>query len=227
MYTEEVRYRNTAADLIKLNVGTYCDLGPGAGEIAIKLKEAGKNVIALEAPWDFEARTAWSKDHGIKIYSGEFFNTDFSAAIPEKVNCFSLVHCIAHFRFAPQVMFEQVYNKLEKGGYFYLSTVNGGSLDRVMKLFRGGALTEEVHKYVKMDDMYYKFYNPTGKHMIWDTWMHVKEYRAHELKKMFEQEKFKVIELKHRNNFKHWKTDLMCKFWPHLAEEIIIVGQKI
>lgn len=108
-----------------------------------------------------------------------------------------------------------------------MSTVNGGSLDRVMKLFRGGALTEKVEKQSKMDEIYYKFYNPTGKPLIWDTWMHVKEYRAHELKEMFEEEKFKVVMLKHRNNFSHWKTNIACKLWPHLGEEIIIVGQKV
>jgi SAM-dependent methyltransferase len=225
--SEITRYNNTAQDLINLNANAYCDLGPGRGEIAIKLKSAGKNVMGLEAPWEFEQRTSWSKEHGINIYKGEFFNTDFTKAIPEKVDCFSLIHCIAHFRFAPQELFEQVYNKLEKGGYFYLSTVNGGSLDRVLRLFRNGALTEEVKKNVKMDDLYYKYYNQTGKHLIWDSWMHVKEYRDFELKKMFEAEHFKVIDLKHRNNFQHWKTNLACKFWPHLAEEIIIIGQKL
>ena len=225
--SEEKRYNDSAQDLINLNAASYCDLGPGKGEIVIRLKNANKNVIGLEAPWEFKQRTAWSKEHGIKIYEGEFFNTDFKQAIPEKVHCFSLIHSIAHFRFAPQELFEQVYNKLEPGGYFYLSTVNGGALDRVIKLFKGGAITEEVKKNTKMDDLYYKFYNPTGKHMIWDSWMHVKEYRAHELKKMFEDEKFKVVELKHRNNFSEWKNNLACKIWPHLSEEIIIIGQKV
>ena len=36
------RYENTFHDLVKLNVQTYCDLGSGGGEIAIKLKEADK-----------------------------------------------------------------------------------------------------------------------------------------------------------------------------------------
>ena len=225
--SEERRYNDSAQDLINLNAEMYCDLGPGRGEIAIRLKNANKNVIGLEAPWEFDQRTAWSKEKGIKIYQGEFFNTDFKQAIPENVHCFSLTHCIAHFRFAPQELFEQVYNKLEPGGYFYLSTVNGGALDRVIKLFKGGAITEEVKKNAKMDDLYYKFYNPTGKHMIWDSWMHVKEYRAHELKKMFEDEKFKVVELKHRNNFSEWKNNLACKIWPHLSEQIIIIEQKV
>ena len=57
--------------------------------------------------------------------------------------------------------------------------------------------------------------------------MHVKEYRDYELKKIFEDCGFKVVKLKHRNNFQNWKTNLICKFWPHLAEEIIIVGQKL
>jgi hypothetical protein len=44
---------------------------------------------------------------------------------------------------------------------------------------------------------------------------------------MFEDEKFKVVELKHRNNFSEWKNNLACKIWPHLSEEIIIIGQKV
>ena len=137
-----------------------------------------------------------------------------------------LIHCIAHFRFPPHAVLKQAYEKLEKGGHFYLSTVNGGSLDRVMKLFRGGSVTEEVREFVDMGEEYRLYCNPSGKYMIWDSWMHVKEYRAYELKKIFEDCGFKIVTLKHRNNFSHWKTNLACKIWPHLAEEIIIVGQK-
>ena len=81
-------------------------------------------------------------------------------------------------------------------------------------------------EYVDMGDEYRKFCNPTGKFMIWDSWMHVKEYRDYELKKIFEEIGFKVIKLFHRNNFSHWKQNIACKFWPHLGEEIIIIGQK-
>jgi len=225
--SEIVRYENTANDLLKLNATRYCDLGPGEGEIAIRLKDAGKDVVCLEGPWDFEKRTEWARKKNINCYLGEFFDTDFEKAIPEKIDCFSLIHCIAHFRFAPHILFEQVYRKLEPKGYFYLSTVNGGAFDKVLKLFRGGALTEEVTKTAGIDKSFYEYHNTTNKHMIWDNWMHVKEYRAHELVKIFESEKFKVVDVRHRNNFKHWKTQLACKIWPHLGEEIIVVGQKV
>lgn len=224
--SEKTRYQNTANDLLQLNAQCYCDLGPGRGEIAIKLKQANRKVIGLEAPWEFEQRTAWSKAQGITIYPGEFFHSDFNEVIPEKVDCFSLIHCIAHFRFPPQELFEQIYKKLEPGGYFYLSTVNAGSLDKVIKLFRGGTNSEKVNKKTHMSEEYYQYYNQTGRHMIWDDWMHVKEYRVHELITMMESEKFKVVKSFHRNNFKHWKNDLMCKLWPHLSEEIIVIGQK-
>lgn len=226
MDSEETRYRNTVSDLVALNVNNYCELGPGSGTISIALKKKGKNVWAIEAPWDFEKRTAWAAPNGVNVLRGEFFTSDFSEIVKEKIDCFALVHCIAHFRFPPQIVFEKIFNKLDKGGYFYLSTVNGGSLDRVIKLFRGGAITEEVKKYVDMGEEYKRYCNPSGRYMIWDSWIHVKEYRDHELKKMFESVGFKVVTLKHRNNFQHWKTNLMCRFWPHLGEEIIIIGQK-
>ena len=74
----------------------------------------------------------------------------------------------------------------------------------------------------------YKTYcNPTDRYMIWDSWMHVKEYRVHELEKMFEEVGYKVVESKHRNNFQHWKNKIFCSIWPHLSEEIIIVGKKL
>ena len=224
--SEIIRYNNTTNDLLSLGVDNYCDLGPGRGEIAIEIKKKGKNICCLEAPWDFEQRTAWSKEHDIKVFKGEFFSSSFKQVIDQNVNCFSLIHAIAHFRFPPHILLKEAYKKLEKNGYFYLSTVNGGSLDRVLKLFRGKALTEEVVEYVDMGDEYRKFCNPTGKFMIWDSWMHVKEYRDYELKKIFEEVGFKVVNLFHRNNFSHWKQNIACKFWPHLGEEIIIIGQK-
>ena len=181
--SEIIRYNNTTNDLLSLDVDYYCDLGPGRGEIAIGIKKKGKNICCLEAPWEFEQRTAWSKDHDIKVFKGEFFSSSFQKVINQNVQCFSLIHAIAHFRFPPHILLKEAYKKLEKNGYFYLSTVNGGSLDRVLKLFRGKALTEEVVEYVDMGDEYRKFCNPTGKFMIWDSWMHVKEYRDYELKK--------------------------------------------
>lgn len=224
--SEAIRYKNTINDLLKLNADLYCDLGPGAGEIAIALKNADKRIIGVEAPWEFEERTKWAKAKGITIYKGEFFESDFEEIIPDKVNCFSLIHAIAHLRFPPHILFEKIYNKLERGGYFYLSTVNACSFDRVLKHFRGKAITEEVVKTANMSEEYYKYCNPTGRQMIWDSWMHVKEYTLPELKKIFEDEKFKVVEMKHRNNFKNWKLNLACFFSPHLSEEIIIIGQK-
>ena len=44
---------------------------------------------------------------------------------------------------------------------------------------------------------------------------------------VFEDVGFEVIKLFHRNNFSHWKQNLACKIWPHLSEEIIIIGQKL
>ncbi|GIV28454.1 MAG: hypothetical protein KatS3mg027_2268 [Bacteroidia bacterium] len=225
--SEITRYKNTLKDLLDLNVEHYCDLGPGKGEICIGLHKAGKKVCALEAPWDFENRTAWKKEYNINVYSGDFFTCNFNETIKEKVECFSLIHCIAHLRFPPHIVLKNAYKKLEKNGYFYLSTVNAGSLDKVIKLFRGGAITEEVKEYVDMGEEYRKYCNPTGRYMIWDSWMHVKEYRDFELKKIFEDCGYKVVILKHRNNFKHWKNEILCKIWPHLSEEIIIVGQKV
>lgn len=226
MHSEEIRYRNTLQDLLDLGVENYCELGPGAGEISIALKQKGKNICAVEAPWDFERRTNWAAPNNIKVFKGEFFTSNFKEVVREKVDCFTLIHCIAHFRFPPHLVLKNAFNKLEKGGFFYLSTVNGGSFDRVLKLFRGGAVTEEVKEFVEMGEEYRQFCNPSGRYMIWDSWMHVKEYRAHELKKIFEDCGFKVALVKHRNNFSHWKTNLACKIWPHMAEEIVLVGQK-
>jgi hypothetical protein len=224
--SELIRYKNTLNDLLELNTDNYCELGPGSGEISIGLKNNNKHVCALEAPWDFENRTTWAKKENIKVYSGEFFTCNFSETIKEKVNCFSLIHCIAHLRFPPHLVLKQAFNKLEKGGYFYLSTVNGGSIDRVLKLFRGGAVTEEVKEFEDMGDEYRKYCNTSNRYMIWDSWMHVKEYRDFELKKIFVDCGYKVVQLRHRNNFKNWKQTLACSIWPHLSEEIIIVGQK-
>ena len=224
--SEIVRYENTTNDLLELGVESYCDLGPGAGEIAIELLKSGKKVSVLEAPWDFEERTKWAKENNITAYKGEFFSTNFKEVITEEVDCFSLIHAIAHFRFPPQLLLEQVFNKLNSGGYFYLSTVNGGSLMNILQLIKGKAITDEVHKFVDMGEEYNTYCNPSGRYMIWDSWMHVKEFRAYELKKIFEFEGFEVVDLKHRNNITEWKSNLLCKVWPHLSEEIVIIGKK-
>jgi SAM-dependent methyltransferase len=227
MSSRDTRYDNTASDLLRLGVKHYCDLGPGAGEIASRLKNAGKEVCVLEAPWDFEARISWTHDLGISGFKGDFFSTNLRGILDGKgIQCFSLIHCIAHLRFPPQLLFEQIYSILPNGGYFYLSTVNAGSLMNVLKLARGGAITDEVEKYRDMGEEYRTYCNPSGRYMIWDSWMHVKEYRDFELRKMFESEGFTVVELRHRNNFSNWKSNLLCRFWPHLSEEIVIVGRK-
>ena len=194
--SESLRYKNTVKDLLDLGVNNYCDLGSGRGEIAISLKNDDKNIRCLEAPWDFENRTKWSKDYEINVSKCEFFSSSFQQVINQKFQ------------------------------NFYLYTVNGGSIDRVMKLFRGKALTDEVLEYVDMGEEYIKNCNPSGRYLIWDSWMHVKEYRDYELKKIFEDGGFNVVKLFHRNNFSHWKQNIACKFWPHLGEEIIIIGQK-
>jgi 2-polyprenyl-3-methyl-5-hydroxy-6-metoxy-1,4-benzoquinol methylase len=224
--SEVIRYKNTLKDLLSLNVDSHCDLGPGRGEIAIELKKAGKKVSILEAPWDFETRTSWAGDNDIIAYKGDFFTTDFNKVISEKVDCFSLIHAIAHFRFPPQLLLEQVYKKLNSGGYFYLSTINGGSLMNLIQLAKGKAITDEVKKYEDMGEEYNTFCNPSGRYMIWDSWMHVKEYRDFELKKLFESEGFELVSLNHRNNIIEWKSRLLSSIWPHLSEEITIVGRK-
>ena len=194
--------------------------------MAIALDKKGKSVSCIEGPKDFEERTSWKKGTGVHVYCGEFFSTKMDDLLKEKVECFSLIHAIAHFRFPPHKLFKQVYDYLEPGGYFYLSTVNGGSLQNVMKLFRGGAITEEVQEFVDIGEVGKLYCNPNNDYMIFDSWMHVKEYRDFELKKIFNDCGFKVVKLIHRNNFKHWKQNLASKVWPHLSEEIIIVGQK-
>lgn len=225
--SEKIRFENTINDLIKLNVHHYCDLGPDTGTVALALHDKGKNVQCIDGPFEFEKRTAWKKDTNIQVHSGEFFSSKIENLLKDKVECFSLIHSIAHFRFPPQKLFKQLYNYLEDDGYFYCTTVNGGSLDRVLKLFRGGAITEEVKEYVNIGEEGKLYCNPKNDYMIFDSWTHVKEYRDFELKKIFEDCGFKVIKLFHRNNFQHWKQNLACKIWPHLSEEIIIVGQKL
>ncbi|MDX1907975.1 MAG: methyltransferase domain-containing protein [Bacteroidia bacterium] len=223
------RLANTAQDLIQLNAKCYCDLGPGMGFMPTLIKQAGREVIAVEAPWEFEIRAQWGKESGIKVYKGEFFQDNFTDEITEPVDCFSLVHCIAHFRFPPHILLEKVWNKLPTGGYFYLSTVNASRLEKVSAILKGQPITEEVKKHSDnpMFEIYKSFNDGTSDYMIWDDWMHVKEYTPGELKKIFEAERFKVIKLQYRNNLKLWKRDLICSVFPQFKDEIIIVGQKI
>ena len=56
--------------------------------------------------------------------------------------------------------------------------------------------------------------------------MHVKEYTIPELKEMLTSEKFTIVDAKYRNNFRHWKQDLITKIYPQLSEENIVIAQK-
>lgn len=221
------REKNTVADLLKLNVASYCDLGPGnSGYISLSLKEQNKNVVALDAPWDSVSGVEWAQKAGIKFYFSEFFTQGLDC-IEENIDCFILAHSIAHFRHPPQILFEKIYNKLPKGGYFYLSTVNVSSLLNVMSLFRGKPITGKVNKQTDAGfSKVAKSWNNSNNHLIWDDWMHVKEYTIPELTEMLKSEKFNIVEAKYRNNFHHWKQDILTKFYPHLSEEIIIIAQK-
>ena len=130
--SEKIRLTNSINDLLGLKVESYCDLGPDNGFIPLSLSKKGKKVSCIEGPYEFDKRTSWKKGTGITVYKGEFFSSCINDLIKEKIQCFSLIHAIAHFRF-PHILFKQIYNKLEPKGYFYLSTVNGGSLEKVVK----------------------------------------------------------------------------------------------
>jgi hypothetical protein len=56
--------------------------------------------------------------------------------------------------------------------------------------------------------------------------MHVKEYTKPELEEIFTESGFKVRKSFYKNEFHHWKRDLVIKRYPHLSEEIIIIGEK-
>ena len=56
--------------------------------------------------------------------------------------------------------------------------------------------------------------------------MHVKEYTIPELTEMLKSEKFSIVEAKYRNNFRHWKQDIITKLYPQLSEEIVVIAQK-
>jgi len=220
------RVEQTVDDLVKLNMSIYCDLGPGRGEITKSLKGKDKSVIAVEAPWAAEENKTWAKENDIPMYITEFFTGDFNM-IEEEVDCFILAHVIAHFRYSPYILFKKIYDKLPSGGKFYLSTVNGSSFDRVMELFKGKAITGKVSQNVSAGfKEVLKDFNKTDMHQIWDDWMHVKEYTKPELEEMFVNAGFKISKSYYRNFFSHWKRNLAIKLYPHLSEEIIIVGEK-
>ncbi|MCG8574354.1 MAG: class I SAM-dependent methyltransferase [Flavobacteriales bacterium] len=228
MDVEKIRLDNTFNDLKELNAKCYCDLGPGYGEIPIALKNAGKNVIFVESEWNEYLAKEWGTKEDIKYYIKDFLLDDFGF-FEEEVDCFSLVHCIAHFHLPPQLLFEQVYKKLPKGGYFYISTVNGSSLSRVMKLFRGQPITGLVTKEAdpnNFTNVYLSRMLGIDRHMTVSDWMHVKEYTKPELEQMLIAENFKIHKSIWRNNFTHWKQRLASAYRKSLSEEIVIIAQK-
>jgi len=222
----DYRIEKTIEDLAGLNANQYCELGPGQGAITKGLKAGGKNIMAVEAPWATEQNKAWAKEADVKLYLFEFFTGDFGQ-ISEEVDCFFLAHAIAHFRFSPYILFKKIFDKLPSGGYFYVSTVNGCSFDNVMKLFRGEPVTGRVTK--DLDPGFIevaKDFNRTEMRQIWDDWMHVKEYTKPELEEIFRQSGFEIAKSIHRKLFSHWKRDLVIKRFPHLADELVVIGRK-
>lgn len=221
------RIENTVQDLVTLDHRFYCELGPGdEGAISTGLRRHDKNVVAVEAPWLEGHRFEWAEKAAVKMYLMEFFTGDFNQ-IEEPVDCFILAHSIAHFRFTPYILFKKIYDRLPVGGKFYLSTVNGGSFERVYELFRGIPITgrvsqETAPKYVEGA----KYFNKTDMHQIWDDWMHVKEYTKGELEEIFVNTGFKIHKSYYRNNFFHWKRNLVTGMFPNLSEEIIVIGEK-
>ena len=228
---DESRYASTISDLAALQCRTYCELGPGFGQVSIGLKQHGVEVIAVDAPWANAEHFTWGKEHGVRIYAQEFFTGDLGV-IEEPVDCFILAHAIAHFRFSPFILFKKVFDALPPGGFFYLSTVNVASYERVVKLMRGNTLIEPVSAVVnKRSQSISKDWNRTGMPQIWDDWMHVKEYSLPELRTMFKSSGFEIYNSKHRNNYPKlnrafWKKNLAIKFFPHMADENVVIGRK-
>ncbi len=229
--SERSRYIDTISDLAALQCKTYCDLGPGLGEISIGLKQRGLEVVAVDAPWANAEHFAWSNANGVRIYAQEFFTGDLSV-IEEPVDCFILAHSIAHFRFSPYVLFKKIFAALPPGGFFYLSTVNVTSFERALKLARGQTLTEPVSLVVnERSQSISQDWNRTGIPQIWDDWMHVKEYSLPELQTMFKSSGFEIHSAKHRNNYPQWnrafwKKNLAIKLFPHMADENVVIGRK-
>ncbi len=222
----DYRIEKTIEDLHRLKAKRYCELGPGKGQISIGLKKAGNEVICVEAPWAVEANKIWAKENDVKMYLFEFFTGDFGS-IEEDVDCFFLAHAIAHFRFSPYILFRKIYDSLPSGGYFYISTVNGSSFENVSRLFKGLPVTGKVNE--TLDPGFtevVKDFNKTDMHQIWDDWMHVKEYTMPELHEILKNVGFTIHCSEHRKLFSHWKRNLFIKLFPHLADELIIIGKK-
>lgn len=225
------RIDSTIQDLLSLDRRKYCDLGPGKGAIALGLKKAGRDVIGVEAPWANPENFAWAVPNGITIYREEFFTGDFSR-LDRDVDCFILAHSIAHFRFSPYILLRKIHDALPSGGVFYLSTVNGASFERVMKLFRGVPVTERVPPRLAQRAIdISKDWNRTGMPQIWDDWMHVKEYTLPEIVDLFRNTGFTVERAAHRNNYPGWsrtmwKKNLAIGLFPRMADELVVIGRK-
>lgn len=225
------RIASTAQDLVGLGCRKYCDLGPGKGAIAKKLREAGKEVIGVEAPWANPNDFPWASQIGVKLYYEEFFTGDFSK-VDTDVDCYILAHCIAHFRFSPYILFKKIHDALPSGGYFYLSTVNGASFERVAQLFKGQPIVERVsHRLTKKAQEISADWNRTGMPHIWDDWMHVKEYTLGEVRTLFTDSGFTVVRASYRNNYPgmgggRWKKNLVLRFLPRMADELVVIGRK-
>lgn len=229
---EKRRIKNSVDDIVALNAKVYCELGPGEnGLLSRMLHDRGVRSVAVEAPWAKDANMAWARETGIRIYLEEFFTGDLSV-IEEPVDCFILTHCIAHFRFSPYILMRKLYDALPSGGYMFLTTVNATSYMRVMQFVRGQAISERVPP---VENPIFieraKEWNRTGMQQIWDDWMHVKEYTLPEIKELFKESGFRIKTAIHRNNHPEWnrtfwKKNLAIKFMPHLADEILVIGQK-
>ncbi|MEO8590155.1 MAG: methyltransferase domain-containing protein [Flavobacteriales bacterium] len=225
-----IRVANNVADLIGLDAACYAELGPGpGGGLAIMLKEKGRHVIAVESPWAADVNKAWARETGVPIYFEDFFVGDLSV-IKEKVDCFVIAHCIAHFRFSPYLLFQQLYDRLPSGGHLFLSTVNATAYERVVEFMKGRPVVEKVRKGVQQTAVT-RTWNHTELPLIWDDWMHVKEYTRAEIEEIFTQSGFHIVRSLHRNNFPgwrraFWKKNLAIKLFPHLADEVIVIGRK-
>lgn len=195
------------------------------------LSAQGRTVIGVEAPWANANDFPWAEKHGIKIHYEEFFTGDLGR-VGSDVDCFILAHCIAHFRFSPYVLFKKIHDALPAGGHFYLSTVNGASFERVMQLYRGEAIVERVPPKLAQRALdISKDWNRTDIPQIWDDWMHVKEYTLKEIKELFTNSGFQLVRASYRNNSPgwsraHWKKNLVLKFLPRMADELVVIGRK-
>ena len=81
----------------------------------------------------------------------------------------------------------------------------------------------------KLDDGFaevVKDFNKTDMKQIWDDWQHVKEYTKEELEEIFKVVGFKVKKCFYRNLYPNFIKNTVLKLFPHLADEIIIIGGK-